>query len=309
MVACSWSVNLLRASKFEPFGVATPKNQGALSMNSQLHDHANTTCFTVGSHSSAGPKRPALEATKAKLRTTTYALLATLGIGASACAVTSPYWGYVPESTSATIPVQAWTPYTSEPVVVECAKATNAHGGPSPDESAYIVAATIPVNGTANLDSEGGAMYTAAANVSIPSDCWDYFGSYDFWQLNLRITQVQPNPIGGGTIKKVFSSFDLNGLSCLGSANGSAGSWYGFLNQGCEKTYLGESEQIPYIVLRINGYSNGLSASAITATSAKSAKISKPLAPDQKTTDKILAIEAVTPEQIEAFRKQRLDKK
>lgn len=278
-------------------------------MNSQVHDHKSATRFTATSHSDDGSTRPELRATNAKLRTSTCALLTTLGLGAAACAVTSPYWGYVPESTSATIPVQAWTPYNSAPVVVECAQATNAHGGPSPDESAYIVAATIPVGGTANLDSEGSAMYTAAANVNIPSQCWDYFGSYDFWQLNVRITQLQPNALGGGTTKKVFSSFDLNGLSCLGSENGAAGSWYGFLNQGCEKTYLGEEEQIPYIVLRINGYNNGLSAQAASMTSARRAKSSAALAPDKKTTDKILSIDVVTPEQVEAFRKQQLEKK
>jgi hypothetical protein len=221
----------------------------------------------------------------------------------SSCAVTSPYWGYVPASTTAAIPVQAWTPYTNAPIVVECAQATNAHGGPSPDESAYIVAATIPVSTTANLDSEGTAMYTAAANVTFPSACWDYFGSYDFWQINLRITQVQPNALGSGTTKKVFASFDLDGLSCLGSTNGAAGAWYGFVNQGCEKTYLGSDDAIPYIVLRIDGYNNGLNARAAAPVDKK--KVAAPPESNAKTTDKILSVTPVTPEQIETFRKRQ----
>lgn len=231
---------------------------------------------------------------------TSLGVIAALSAG---CAVTSPHWDYVPESTTAAIPVQAWTPYTSAPIVVECAQNTNAHGGPSPDESAYIVAATIPVPTAASLDSEGTAMYSAAANVTFPSSCWDYFGSYDFWQINMRITQIQPNALGGGTSKKVFSSFDLDGLSCLGSTNGASGTWYGFIDQGCEKTYLGTDEQIPYIVLRINGYSNGLS----TRSAAAQPKIRAESPPEanMKTTDKVLPIIPVTPEQVETFRKQK----
>jgi hypothetical protein len=179
------------------------------------------------------------------------------GVALQACAVTSPHWGYVPASTEAAIPVQAWTSYTTNPVVVECASATNAHGSPSPGESAYILAATLPVAAGDILDSEGNVLHSASANVSMPSQCWDYFGDYDFWQLNLRVSQLQPAP-GGGTTKRIFSSFDNVGLDCLGSSIGAASSFYGFVGQGCEKTYLGEEEQIPYIVLRITGYENGL---------------------------------------------------
>jgi len=174
------------------------------------------------------------------------------------CAVTSPHWGYVPESTEASIPVQAWTAHTGHPVVVECATATSAHGWPSPDESAYIVAANLPVSSSALLDAQGSVMHSASGNVTMPSSCWNYFGSYDFWQLNLRVSQLQPNTTGGGTTKRIFSSFDLDGLECLGRENGAAASFHGFVGKGCEKTYLGQDEQIPYIVLRIQGYQNGL---------------------------------------------------
>jgi hypothetical protein len=183
--------------------------------------------------------------------------LVLVGGALQACAATSPHWGYVPASTEAAIPVQAWTSHTTNPVVVECATATSAHGSPSPGESAYIVAANLPVAAANVLDSEGNVLHSASASVTMPSQCWDYFGDYDFWQLNLRVSQIQPAP-GGGTTKRIFSSFDTAGLECLGSTIGAAASFYGFVGQGCEKTYLGEDEQIPYIVLRITGYENGL---------------------------------------------------
>jgi hypothetical protein len=106
----------------------------------------------------------------------------------------------------------------------------------------------------------------------MPSDCWDYFGDYDFWQLNVRVWQVQPATTGGGTTKRIFSSFDSAGLECLGSHNGAAASFYGFVGQGCEMTYLGEDTQIPYIVLRIDGYANGLARTSARATPARPRK-------------------------------------
>lgn len=197
--------------------------------------------------------------------------LALAGVALQACAVTSPHWDYVPASTTAAIPVQAWTSYTTNPVVVECATATSAHGSPSPGESAYIVAATLPVAAADILDSEGNVLHSASANVTMPGQCWDYFGDYDFWQLNLRVSQVQPAP-GGGTTKRIFSSFDNAGLECLGSNIGAPASFYGFVGQGCEKTYLGEDEQIPYIVLRITGYEAGLGRARSAPAARRPAK-------------------------------------
>lgn len=188
------------------------------------------------------------------------------------CAVTSPHWGYVPDSTEAAIPVQAWTAHTGSPVVVECATATTAHGSPSPGESAYVVAANLPVASADIRDSQGNVLHSASANVTIPSSCWDYFGDYDFWQLNLRVSQLQPNTTGGGTTKRIFSSFDVDGLECLGRENGAAASFHGFVGQGCEKTYLGESTQIPYIVLRIEGHENGLARAGRSVAPARARK-------------------------------------
>ena len=216
------------------------------------------------------------------------------------CAVTSPYWGYVPASTEAAIPVQAWTAYTDNPVVVECATATSAHGWPTPDESAYIVAATLPVSSADILDSVGNVIHSASANVTMPSECWDYFGDYDFWQLNLRVSQLQPNG-SEGTTKRIFSSFDLDGLECLGSSNGAAASFYGFVGKGCEKTYLGQTTQIPYIVLRIDGYQNGLAQARGRATVVRARKSRDGVKPDELSKDapQLTPIIPLTPEEIE----------
>jgi hypothetical protein len=217
-----------------------------------------------------------------------------------ACAVTSPHWGYVPDSTEAAIPVQAWTSYTTNPVVVECATATNAHGSPDPGESAYIVAATVPVASGDILDSEGNVLHSASSSVTLPSQCWDYFGDYDFWQSNLRVSQVQPAP-GGGTTKRIFSSFDSAGLECLGSTIGAASSFYGFVGQGCEKTYLGEDEQIPYIVLRITGYENGLARARGRAAPVRPRKDSNAVDPAvrQKNAPRLTPIVPLTLDEVE----------
>lgn len=175
----------------------------------------------------------------------------------SGCVVTSPYWDYVPASTSAPIPFQAWTTSNAAPVIVECATATTGHGNPADGEASYIVAASMPVSASASLDAQGVGMYSASANVALPSDCWDYFGSYDFWQANVRISQTAA--WSGEVRKVVFSSFDLTGLECLGRENGKRASWFGFLNQGCEKNFLGTSTKIPYIVMRIDGFAAGRS--------------------------------------------------
>ena len=201
------------------------------------------------------------------------------------CAVTSPYWGYVPASTEAAIPVQAWTAHTDNPVVVECATATTAHGSPSPGESAYVVAANLSVASADIRDSEGNVMHSTSGNVTMPSSCWDYFGDYDFWQLNLRVSQVQPNANGTGTTKRIFSSFDLDGLECLGRENGAAASFHGFVGQGCEKTYLGETTQIPYIVLRIEGYENGLARARRSVAPARARKDASAVDPAERQKD------------------------
>ena len=170
------------------------------------------------------------------------------------CVITSPHWDYVPASISTPIPFQAWNASTT-PLFVECADDTGAHGNPSAGEASYIPAATLNTSSLASFDSAGNAIYSASKQVTLPRVCWKYFGSYDFWQANVRVVRLQDG-------KKVpLSTYDLKGLECVGRENGKVGRWYGFVGKGCEKKYLGTSTAIPYIVMRINGYNDGLKPS------------------------------------------------
>jgi hypothetical protein len=197
--------------------------------------------------------------------------------------------------------VQVWTPYTSPSIVVECATATTAHGSPDPDESAYVVATNLTVSSADHFDSSGQTMHSAAAMVTFPSRCWNYFGDYDFWQINLRVSQIVPDGYGG-TTKRIFSSFDNAGIACLGREVGAAGNWLGFVGKNCEMTYLGSSDLVPYIVLRINGYSAGLGTAAALAPAR--AKKSPPPAPNQQPSKglKLTPIQPLTAAQLEQLK-------
>lgn len=194
------------------------------------------------------------------------AILAVCAAVLPACTVVSPYWGYVPDSTSAPIPFTAYTTQTASPVVVECATDTSAHGWPTDGEASYTVAASIAVSTYAQRDTTGANMYVASRNVTLPSSCWKYFGDYDFWQANVRVSQMQT--VSGSTSKRIFTNHDSSGLQCLGRESGAAGSWLGFVGKGCEHKFLGSDEVTPYIVMRIDGYASGLGDTAASAPAA-----------------------------------------
>jgi len=168
------------------------------------------------------------------------------------CAITSPYWGYVPDSISAPIPFQAWSGSTSA-LHIECADETTGHGNPSDGEASYIPVATMNPSSSPSLDSTGQAIYPASTKVALPSECWDWFSDYNFWQANVRVVLV--NASGR---KVPFANYDLDGLSCLGRETGKVGRWNGSVNKGCEMKFANTGDLIPYIVLRIDGYQNGI---------------------------------------------------
>lgn len=211
------------------------------------------------------------------------------------CAVTSPYWDYVPDSTSAPIPFQVWSDGTSA-VYVECANDTGAHGNPSAGDASYVAAATIHPNTQPSLDSAGAALYSGSTQVVLPSACWKYFSDYDFWQANVRVVRL------GSDGKKVpFSNFDKAGLECLGREVGKAASWFGALNKGCEKHFLGSDTATPYIVLRIDGYANGVASAAAPAPSSsdeKAKKLKPPADGRASGLPKFTEIPLATPEQL-----------
>ncbi|MFM2419252.1 MAG: hypothetical protein RL385_3975 [Pseudomonadota bacterium] len=184
------------------------------------------------------------------------------------CAITSPYWGYVPASTSAPIPFQTWG-FNTGTRYVECANDTGGHGNPAAGEASYIPVTTLYPTTQPSLDSQGGAIYSASKSVPLPSVCWKYFDYGEgYYQANVRVVTLD-----SAGKKSPLSSFDLAGLECLGRETGRAASWSAYLNKGCEMKYLGTTEQIPYIVLRIPAASQAraMVSSAGSAGSANAA--------------------------------------
>jgi hypothetical protein len=164
----------------------------------------------------------------------------------SGCAITSPYWGYVPASTSAPIPFQTWG-FNSGARYVECANDTGGHGNPTNGEASYIPVATLYPTTQPSLDSQGAAIYSASKSIPLPSVCWKYFDYGEgYYQANVRVVTLDSSGK-----KSPLSTFELAGLECLGRETGRAASWSAYFNKGCEMKYLNTNEQIPYIVLRI----------------------------------------------------------
>jgi hypothetical protein len=162
----------------------------------------------------------------------------------SGCVISSPTWDYVPSSTEAAIPFQAWTTSNETPVTLECATDTEAHGSPVNGDASYIHVADLQTADTGSLDASGYVVYSVSGMHALPSRCWKFFGDYGYWQANLRVTQVIDGEMHS------FSSFDNAGLECLGRENSKAGSWFGFTDK-CEMRYAGKTDKIPYVVLRV----------------------------------------------------------
>jgi hypothetical protein len=180
-------------------------------------------------------------------------MLGLLACCSGACAITSPYWGYEPESTSAPIPFQAWTVDKAHPIQLECAQETNAHGAPAKGDASYIHVTDLAFSGAGSMDPSGYQVFSAAALMALPKVCWRYFPEYDHWQTTLRMTQMIQDE------KRIYSSFDQAGLECLGRENGKAHSWFGFRDK-CEMRDLSGNQKMPHIVLRIKGYAAGAHA-------------------------------------------------
>jgi hypothetical protein len=219
------------------------------------------------------------------------------------CSITSPYWGYVPASTSTPIPFQVFSVNASE-LQIECANDTNAHGNPTAGEASYIHVATLSPSSPASLDAAGRSLYSFSASRTLPSACWKYFGSYDFWQANVRVVLVNAD----GT-KVPYSTYDLNGLGCLGREVGKTNNWFGASGKSCEYKYLGTTTPIPYIVMRIEGYAAGLATNSASVRSFSGAKRSSAPAPlanqRQAGVPDVAAAKPLTPElvkQAEALR-------
>ena len=231
---------------------------------------------------------------------TTSLLVMVWGAG---CAVTSPTWDHVPASINSPIPFSAWTTTTSTPVVVECANDTNGHGWPTNGESSYIFVGNLSTSNVGFTDSEGSKAYPASGNYILPGSCWKYF-SYGggYWQANIRVSQV----IQGK--KRIYSSFDKQGLTCLTSNIGT--SWYGWLNKGCQKKYSNTNKAIPYIILRIFGYNNGLNAAQSAQESQSSASSRAAPATNRwgKQLERIKQVERLSEKQVKSIRNRNVNR-
>jgi hypothetical protein len=167
------------------------------------------------------------------------------------CYTTSPYFGQQFAHTTTSIPIQAWTFYNTNPVKVECVKAS-AHGWPLSGATYTTIANLTP--GAPLLDTGGSKVYPAGGTVTIPFSCWNSYGySGSDYITNVRITQVQPKLFGGGTTLVQFDVFDKTGLECLGRETGKAAVWTGAIGKGCEKKFT-SGESIKYLVLYAKNY-------------------------------------------------------
>ena len=167
-------------------------------------------------------------------------LVVILALSMSGCLLTSPFWNQEFSVHTNPIPIQAWATNKSIAVKFECAKAS--HGGLYPyDSPTWVTIANVMPSQNPSYDSLGTAIYSVGYSTTLPASCW-HQDSNNLWYSSVRATQTSSS---GSTIYRVF---DKPGLSCLGAAVGSSGSWLNWA--GCEFTYSGSSTAVPYVIFR-----------------------------------------------------------
>ncbi len=157
----------------------------------------------------------------------------------SGCLLTSPYWNQEFSSHTNQIPLQAWTTDTSHSVTFECSPAY--HGGLYPYWGpTWSTVTTVSPDLPGVLDSAGSRVYSAAYKGVLPESCWRQDPGNNIWYAAIRAVQDGDE----------FSTFDKVGLECLGRENGKAASWFGWIGDGCTKTYSNSNNNIPYVIFR-----------------------------------------------------------
>ncbi len=158
--------------------------------------------------------------------------------------MTSPYWNQEFEDRTGLIPLQSFTTDKTKVVKFECAKAF--HGGLYPDEGSaeWVLIDTVMPSQQSLKDSFGSKIYGAGIKRVLPDSCWRQDGSNSVWYSSVRATQ------GSGSNLRNFSTFDRDGLECLGRENGKATRYSGYIGKGCVKTYFESTEPIPYVIFR-----------------------------------------------------------
>lgn len=158
--------------------------------------------------------------------------------------ITSPYYAQIFDSRSDPIPFQIWTTDKNQDITIECAKAS-AHGNPYNGEGSYQLVATLTPASEGLLDADGNSIYQASGQAVLPSDCWRnyHYNNGVNWITVVRVLQ-------GTNGDDLIYTFDKAGLKCLGEKNGQHASWFGWLGDGCEKTYINTGEPIRTLFLQ-----------------------------------------------------------
>ncbi len=164
------------------------------------------------------------------------------------CAMTSPNWDYVPESTTTPIPFQAWAFDAEQALQVQCAPDTVGHGASAQGDAGYVRVADVHAEPQPLMDVLDTPIYPVRARVVLPPACWERFDAYGYWQANVRM--VQAMRIRGETTQQGLSSFDRRGLSCMRREAMMGTSWLAVVGK-CQKQYSNADERIPYVVLRV----------------------------------------------------------
>lgn len=166
-------------------------------------------------------------------------LLALSSFSLSGCLLTSPFWGQTYESRDDTVVLQSYVTNRSQPVIFECSPAY--HGGLYPPLSTptWTSFATVNPSSYPMYDSDELEAFSVSTTRTLPDACWHYDGASSKYMSAIRARR-------SGTTSN-FKVFDEAGLACVGKAIGETGSWAGWINQDCTKTYSNSSQEIPYV--------------------------------------------------------------
>ncbi len=157
----------------------------------------------------------------------------------SGCLLTSPYWNQEFTSHTNQIPLQAWTTKSGDAVTFECAQAY--HGGLYPYWGpTWNTVTTVNPDLPGALDNQGSRIYSVSYKGVLPASCWRQDPANGVWYSAIRAVQDGSE----------YNTFDLTGLECLGRENGKAASWFGWIGDGCTKTYSNSNNNIPYVIFR-----------------------------------------------------------
>ena len=158
----------------------------------------------------------------------------------SGCLLTAPYWNQAFDSHTDAVPIQAWATSTTTDITLECIQAY--HGGLYPPFGPHnwTHISTITPDLPGSVDGDGSRIYSVTRNSPLPLSCWREDPANGTWYAAVRALQGS----------SAYSTFDIAGLECLGREDGKDASWFGWIGEGCTKTYSNSNNNIPYVIIR-----------------------------------------------------------